>query len=92
MRELDIDPLSGFVPMICNSWKIGMTPDDKTRTWQRLDSNQPVDHTIWFVGWASSSCFEARLQRQGRGASNSLESGIGMYLDHPFTDVEIAGL
>jgi len=96
MKELGIDPLSGIVSMICiigkGFWKIGLKPNEKTKTWQRLNSNEAVDQITWFVGCVSNSCFNAHIQRQGRDASNSLESGIGMYLDHPFTDIDINGL
>jgi hypothetical protein len=93
MNEYGIDPLSGIVSMICilgkGFWKVGVKPDGRTRTWQRLNSNEAVDQITWFVGCISNSCFNAHMQRQGRDSSNSLESGIGMYLDHPFTDIDI---
>ncbi|NOZ84484.1 MAG: hypothetical protein GXP60_06755 [Epsilonproteobacteria bacterium] len=96
MTELDIDPLSGIVSMICilgkGFWKIGLKPDNQTRTWQKLNSNEMVDQITWFVGSISNSCFNAHIQREGRDASKSLESGIGTYLDHPFTDVDINSL
>jgi len=96
MKELGIDPLSGIVSMICIAgkgfWKIGLKSDHKTKTWQRLNSNEAVDQITWFVGCVSNSCFYAHMQRQGRDASRSLESGIGMYLDHPFTDIDINSL
>lgn len=96
MRELRIDPLSGVVSMVCIAgkgfWKIGLKPDQKTRTWQRLNSNDAADHITWFVGGISNSCFNSHMQRQGRDASKSLEAGIGMYLGHPFTDIDIDSL
>jgi len=96
MKELDIDPLSGIVSMICiigkGFWKIGLKPDKKTRTWQRLNSNEATDQITWFVGCVSNSWFNAHMQRQGREASKSLESGVGMYLDHPFTDIDLNSL
>lgn len=96
MKELGIDPLSGIVSMICiigkGFWKIGLKPDKETTTWQRLNSNEAVDQITWFVGCVSNSCFNAHMQRQGRDASKSLESGIGMYLAHPFTDIDINSL
>lgn len=96
MKELGIDPLSGIVSMICiigkGFWKIGLKPDKETITWQRLNSNEAVDQITWFVGCVSNSCFNAHMQRQGRDASKSLESGIGMYLAHPFTDIDINSL
>lgn len=93
MKELGIDPLSGIVSMICilgkGFWKIGVNPDTRNRTWQRLKLNNEADQITWFVGCVSNSCFNAHIQRQGRDGSNSLESGIGMYLDHSFTDIDI---
>jgi len=93
MKELEINPLSGIVSMICiigkGFWKIGLKPDKTTKTWQKLNSNEEADQIAWFVGCVSSSCFRAHTQRQGRDTSKSLESGIGMYLDHPFTDIDI---
>ena len=96
MKELGIDPLSGIVSMICiigkGFWKIGIKADGTTRTWQRLNSAEPVDQIAWFVGVVSNSCFNSHMQRQGRNPDNSLESGIGMYLDHPFIDIDINSL
>ncbi|WES95744.1 hypothetical protein P2W68_12835 [Chryseobacterium arthrosphaerae] len=96
MNELNIDPHSGIVSMICivgkGFWKIGLKEDGKTRTWQKLNSNEAIDQITWFVGCISNSCFIAHMQRQGRNPDNSLESGIGMYLDHPFTDIDINNL
>ena len=96
MDELRIDPLSGLISMICipgkGFWKLGHKPDGKTRTWQKLNSTKDEDHIAWFTGCISSSCFEAHLLRQGRDPSKSLEGGIGMYLDHPFSDIEINDL
>lgn len=96
MKETGIDPLSGIVSMVCiigkGFWKIGLMPDKKTRTWQKLNSDNPADQITWFVGCVSNSCFNAHMQRQGRDASKSLESGIGMYLDHPFTNIDINSL
>ncbi len=96
MQELGIDPLSGIVSMICIAgkgfWKLGVKPDNQTRTWQKLNSNEAVDHITWFVGCVSNSCFNAHMQRQGRDSSRSLEAGIGMYLDHPYTDIDINNL
>ena len=96
MKELNIDPLSGIISMVCivgkGFWKIGVKADDKTRTWQKLNSDEAFDQITWFVACVSNSCFNAHMQRQGRNSDNSLESGIGMYLDHPFTDVDINSL
>jgi hypothetical protein len=96
MKELGIDPLSGIVSMICiigkGFWKIGVKSDEKTRTWQRLNSNEAADQITWFVACVSNSCFDSHMQRQGRDPSKSLEAGIGMYLDHPFTDIDISTL
>lgn len=54
MKELNIDPLSGVISMICiigkGFWKIGAKADGVTRTWQRLDSNENFDQITWFVG------------------------------------------
>ncbi len=96
MKEIGIDPLSGIVSMVCiigkGFWKIGLMPDNKTRTWQRLDSDVSADQITWFVGTVSNSCFREHILRQGRNPSQSLESGIGMYLDHPFIDIDINSL
>jgi hypothetical protein len=96
MNELGIVALSGIVSMICiigkGFWKIGLKADNQTRTWQRLNSNESVDQITWFVGCVSNSCFRSHMQRQGRNPDNSLESGIGMYLDHPFIDIDINSL
>ncbi|WP_223606478.1 DUF6602 domain-containing protein [Chryseobacterium sp. OSA05B] len=96
MNELGIDPLSGIVSMICivgkGFWKIGVKEDGQARTWQKLDSDDASDQITWFVGCISNSCFQEHMNRQGRNPDNSLESGIGMYLDHPFTDVDIKTL
>lgn len=95
MDELKIDPLGGLISMICiprkGFWKLG-EKTDKTRTWQKLDSNIAEDHIAWFTGCVSSSCFNAHIQRQGRDPSQSLKVGIGMYLDHLFSDVDINNL
>jgi len=37
----------------------------------------------------SNSCYEAYTQRQGRDITNSLEAGVGMYLNHPFIELDI---
>lgn len=81
--------------MICipgkGFWKLGKISNDKL-TWQRLNSSEAEDHIAWFIGCISNSCFEAHVLRQGREPSNSLESGIGMYLDHPFINININDL
>lgn len=96
MTELNIDPLCGIVSMICivgkGFWKIGVKADGQTRTWQRLNSTKSFDQIAWFVGCVSNSCFMSHIQRQGRDPDNSLESGIGLYLDHPFVDIDINDL
>lgn len=92
LKELNIDPLSGIVSMICvigkGFWKIGLKKNTNNRIWQRLNSNKPEDHITWFVGCISNSCFQAHLLRQGRDPQKSLEGGIGNYLDHPFVDID----
>jgi hypothetical protein len=95
MNELGISPLSGLVSMICipgkGFWKLG-EKFDGTKTWQKLNSDRAEDHIAWFTGCISNSCFNAHLERQGRDPSQSLEGGIGMYLDHPFSDIDIDNL
>jgi hypothetical protein len=94
MNELKMDPLSGKVSMICivgkGLWKIGFKSDGKTRTWEKLESNDPLDQITCFVGATSNTCFELHMQRQGRDSTNSLEYGIGLYLNHKFTEVDIS--
>jgi hypothetical protein len=96
MNELNIDPLSGVISMVCivgkGFWKIGLKEDGKSKTWQKLNSNDSLDQIAWFVGCVSNSCFNAHVQRQGRESDMSLESGIGMYLDHRFIDIDINSL
>ncbi len=95
MNELEIDPLSGLVSMICipgkGFWKLGENAN-RERTWQKLNSAKAEDHITWFTGCISSSCFDAHLRRQGRDPSQSLEGGIGMYLEYPFSDIDINNL
>ncbi len=87
----NIDPLSGIVSMLCvlgrGFYKIGM--ENGKQVWQKHMSNDPLDHIAWFVGCLSNSCFDYLVQRQGRDSINSLEGGIGLYLDHPFETVNI---
>ena len=91
-KEKNIDPTGGIVSMLCIAgsgfWKIGLKPN-KTRVWQRLRSNDPRDYLVWFLGCTSNSCFEAHAARQGRDPKHGLEGGIGMYLVHPFDEVNI---
>jgi len=91
-EEKGIDPTGGIVSMLCIAgfgfWKIGLR-SDKSRVWQRLQSDDPRDHLVWFLGCISNSCFDAHAVRQGRDPSHGLESGIGMYLVHPFEEVDI---
>ncbi len=68
-------------------YKIGM--ENGKKVWQKHMSSDPLDHIAWFVGCLSNSCFEYLVQRQGRDSINSLEGGIGLYLDHPFETVNI---
>lgn len=88
MKELNINVLSGIVSAICvvgkGFWKLGRSQD--RLVWQRLDSDRPEDHIVWFVGTTSNSCFDSHLSRQGRDRYKSLEGGIGTYLNHPFID------
>lgn len=92
LKEKSVDPTNGLVSMLCVAragfWKIGLSPD-KSRVWQRLKSDDPRDHLVWFLGCTSNSCFDAHAARQGRDPSHGLESGIGTYLPHPFEEVDI---
>lgn len=63
--------------------------DKGQRVWQRLQSNLPSDHIIWLVGITSSSSFKAHAERQGREWHQSLKSGIGVYLPHPFETAKL---
>ena len=96
MDELKIDPLSRLISMVCipgkGFWKLGTKDNHRIKTWQKHNSNKAEDHIAWFTGCISNSSFIAHLQRQGRDPSQSLEGGIGMYLDHPFSDVDINDL
>lgn len=91
MKEENLDSLSGIVSMICvpgwGFYKIGMGGQNKV--WQKHNSNDALDHIAWFVGCVSNSCFQYRIQRQGRKIENSLEGGIGLYLNHPFDTIKI---
>lgn len=90
MKEKSIDPVSGIVSMICvpgsGFYKIGQAGQEKF--WQKHQSNDQLDHIAWFVGSVSNSCFQYRAERQGRDITNSLEGGVGLYLNHPFDVVE----
>jgi len=92
MEDSGLDPCNGMVSMLCipgkGFWKIGQ---DKTasREWQHLDSADPRDHITWFIGCVSNSCFEQHAKRQGRDPSKGVETGIGFYLDHPFSKAVI---
>jgi hypothetical protein len=89
MKEKNISPVSGIVSMICvpgrGFYKIGL--DNGRRVWQKHQSNDPCDHIAWFVACVSNSCFKYLVERQGRDITNSLEAGIGSYLNHPFVSV-----
>lgn len=94
MKEGGLDPLGGIVSMICilgkGFWKIGFKPDKITKTWQKLNPSDAEDQIAWFIGAVSNTCYHYHLIRQGRDPLKSLESGIGVYLDHPFSDVDIS--
>lgn len=91
MSKQSIEPLSGIVSMLCvpgrGFYKIGI--EHGKRVWQKHLSDDPRDHIAWFVACLSNSCFEYLIQRQGRNSTNSLEVGVGFYLDHPFEAVNI---
>lgn len=88
---INIDPLSGIVSMLCvpgrGFYKIGV--ENGNRVWQKHLSNDPLDHIAWFVACLSNSCFQYLIERQGRDYKNSLEGGVGLYLDHPFKAISI---
>ena len=91
MDEKEVPRTSGIISMLCVAekgfWKIGVD-DSGNRCWQRLDTQQSEDYLVWFLGCISNSCFQQHCLRQGRNYEKSLESGIGMYLEHPFTNIE----
>ena len=92
LEEKDIPATDGTVSILCVAgsgfWKIGFRADGN-RVWQRLRSNDPRDPLVWFVGCTSNSCFQQHACRQGRDPGRGLEGGIGIYLDHPFEEVDI---
>ena len=91
MDKQSIDPLSGIVYMLCipcrGFYKIG--EENGNRIWQKHSSDNPLDHIAWFVACVSNSSFQYLIERQGRDHENSLEGGIGSYLNHPFDTVSI---
>ena len=91
MKEQSIDPLSGIVSMLCipgrGFYKIGI--ENGNKAWQKHRSDDPLDHIAWFVACVSNSSFQYLIERQGRKCKNSLEGGVGLYLDHPFEAVNI---
>lgn len=91
MREQSIEPLSGIVSMLCvpgrGFYKIGV--ENGNRVWQKHQSNDHLDHIAWFVACLSNSAFQYLAERQGRDSNNRLDSGVGVYLDHPFEAVSI---
>lgn len=96
MKDVGIDPLSGIISMICiigkGFWKLGSKADGQTRTWQRLDSKEMADDITWFVACVSNFCFSQHILRQGRNPDNSLEFGIGAYLDDAYIEIDIDNL
>ncbi len=90
MQESGCDPLSGVVSMLCippyGFWKIGNSSG--TIAWERLDPPEPERNLAWFLGCVSNSCFLEHAKRQGRGPTQSLEGGVGMYFPHPFVLAE----
>ena len=91
MSEESVDPLGGIISMVCvpsyGFWKIRIVGG--RRCWQRLDREPGVDPVVWFLACVSNTCFLAHSRRQGRDLSLGLEGGIGMYLPHPFVEVQV---
>lgn len=91
IKKKSLDPLSRIVSMICipgwGFYKIGLK--DGGPIWQKHRSEDPLDHIAWLIGCISNSCFQYRIERQGRDKGNSLENGVGLYLDHPFDEISI---
>jgi len=97
MREEQIDPIGGRISGICilgkGFWKLNSLLNEEGKKilfWEKLNSSKEVDQLAHFVGLLSNTCFHYHAIRQGRAVKESLESGIGVYLDHPFSDVDIS--
>jgi len=88
-KECNCSLNSGIVSMICipNLGYIKLNRIDNKNIWQKLQTNDSRDYIAYFVATVSSSCFNARMERQNRDVSQSLEGGIGMYLDSPYINI-----
>lgn len=88
-EELKIDPISGIVSMLCvpgyGFYKIGS--ENNSRAWQKLDTKEAVNHIAWFIGCISSTCFEMRIERQGREKDDSIEGGIDYFMHSPYVTI-----
>lgn len=91
MTELDCDPLSGIVSMLCipssGFWKIGEVGGK--RAWLRLSLNTPADNLAWFIGCISNTCYLEHARKQGRDPNRGLEGGIGMYFPAPYETAKV---
>ncbi len=81
MKKLEIDPFSGKISMICipgkGFWKLAKR--ENQIIWEKLDSDDPLDHIAWFVACISNTCYETHAIRQGRDPNKTLEMGIGSF-------------
>ena len=87
--ETKVNLTSGIVSMICIP-KIGfikINVIDGIPKWQKLGSNDPSERIAYFVSCVSNSCFDQRMIRQNRDIKQSIEGGLGMYLDSPYIDI-----
>jgi len=83
MNEEHIATESGIVSAVCmpsfGLWKIARDDNGAIR-WQRLNSNNPVDHLTWFIAVLSQTCYQEHAKRQGRDPALGVEGGIGMFI------------
>ena len=83
MKEEQLDTESGIFSAVCmpgyGFWKIAQD-EKKAIRWQRLNSNNPVDHLTWFVSVLSHTCYQEHAKRQGRDPTLGVEGGIGMFI------------
>lgn len=88
MTDNALDPGSGVVSSICVAdrgfWLLGERGGE--RHWKALTVSNNGDPLAYFIGVVSNTCFAQRAARYG---TKPLGGGIGNYLDHPFTFVDI---
>jgi hypothetical protein len=82
MVDRNMDPLSGIVSVICipgrGLWNL--IKDNNKNVWGRLNSTEPRDHLVGYVGLTSSTCFYLHAERIGANPQQSLELSIGPFL------------